>query len=242
MNAANDAPSTPCPTVLVVDDDALFRFGVLTQLQQAKAPGQVPAWQVVGDVADGREALAWLAAHPLPSVVLMDVGMPNLDGIETTRRLKQQWPQAVVALLTSHAETSLFQSAFSVGAQAYMLKESPLAWLPTVLTQVAQGASWIDPALTPLLMRLLAHGEPVMGVREPLAHDDEGLPSPLQLLTPKEMAVLRGLCEGYNNAHLAEYLNVSLNTLKTHLKSIFMKLGVADRTEAVVWALKQGSG
>lgn len=227
--------------VLIVDDEPLQRLNIRTALKQSGLPLQWGA-----DAGDGQEALDWLSGQPIgpeqpPVVVVMDVGLPGVDGVAVTRRIRQRWPQGVhIIMLTSHGDEETFMAAFQAGANGFCLKETPMPLLMTLIEQTAQGACWVDPKLTPVLWRQLQGGGrlPVEWHTAPSqpTETDPGLLRPLGLLTQREMDVLRLLALGKSNQEMASELMVSLNTVKTHLKNVFSKLGVKDRTEAALLA------
>jgi two-component system, NarL family, response regulator LiaR len=239
-------------TVLLVEDDGLMRLSLAATLQR-RLPNP---FVVVGQATNGQEALDWLAANPLPHVVVMDVGMPMMDGVEATRRLKLRWPTVPVVMLTSHEEPATLLGAFGAGAQAYCLKDTAPDLLCTIVEQAIAGACWVDPKLAPILLGALAvQPSPSMGSAvkadgtggvgggsgqgrvSTTSHEPVAM---LGLLTEREMDVLRLLAVGMTNQAMAQTLVVSLNTVKTHMKNIFSKLGVEDRTEAALLAVKQG--
>lgn len=232
--------------VLVVDDARLMRLSLKTSLQES--PGLL--W--LGEAENGLEALALLAhwqktSQPLPQVVIMDIGMPQLDGIQTTLKLKALYPQIRVLMLTSHEREADILEAFRCGASSYCLKETAPQRLMDIVAQTAEGACWIDPKVAQVVLNNLgatlgatlgASLGPILETpvpQEPVLAETVLNTPPL---TDRELEVLRALVKGLNNTQIADTLFISLNTVKTHLKNIFQKLGVDDRTGAVLHALR----
>lgn len=206
--------------MLVVDDSKLTRLSLKTTLNQG---GADLCW--VGEAEDGREALQQVQALQ-PDVVLMDIGMPVLDGIAATQQLRQSHPELKIIMLTSHEEERAILDAFKSGATSYCLKETSPAMLGQVIRMTNNGACWIDPKIAGVFIRQV----------QPVTVAASTMQNPL---TERELDVLRLLSEGKNNQEISEGLCISMNTVKTHLKNIFMKLEVEDRTAAALKALRE---
>ncbi|MFC4070471.1 response regulator [Actinoplanes subglobosus] len=211
--------------VLLADDDALLRAGVAAVL------GTAGTITLVGQAADGFEAVA-LCRDLEPDVVVMDVRMPGIDGIEATRRIVASGSAARVLVLTTFRHDEYVWGAVQAGASGFLLKRaSPERLIDAVLT-VAAGDSLIDPAVTrELLDRFVT---PTPGP----APSAEG--KLLERLTGREREVLRLVAEGYANAEIAELLTLAESTVKTHVKRILAKIGARDRAQAVVVAYRGG--
>jgi DNA-binding NarL/FixJ family response regulator len=208
--------------VLLADDQTLVRTGFRMILRAE------PGVEVVGEAADGAEAVA-LAAELDPDVVLMDVRMPNMDGIEATRRITDRSERAPkVLVLTTFDLDQYVYEAIRAGASGFLLKDAPEEQLVSGIRIVAGGASLFAPAVTKRLIRRFA-GEP----------PDEPAPG-LGELTPRELEVLRLLARGLSNAEIAAELVVSEHTAKTHVAHILDKLDLRDRVQAVVLAYESG--
>ena len=210
-------------SVLLADDDVLVRQGLRVLVESAAD------LEVVAEAADGEEAVR-LATATRPDVVVMDVRMPGLDGIDATRRIAS-WPEPRprVLVLTTFDLDEIVHDALEAGADGFLLKRSTPAELIDGIRAVAAGDVLISPALT---RRLLAH----VAERNRVA----SAPALAVPLTEREAEVLRYLCGGLSNAEIAATLIIGQETVKTHLKRICAKTGARDRTQAVVWAYRTG--
>ena len=206
--------------VLIVDDQPLLRAGFKSVLE---ASGQV---DVVGEAATGVEAIEQ-ARRLDPDVVLMDVRMPDMDGIQATRRM----PRQKVLILTMFGLDEYIIEALRAGASGFLLKDAPVEDLLSAVRAVAAGDAQLSPAVTKRLLDQVAR-------RLPAAVDhDEAL---LEELTARERDVLRLLAVGMSNAEIGEALVVSEATVKTHVSSVLSKLGLRDRVQAVIYAYENG--
>ncbi|WP_322820541.1 response regulator transcription factor [Chloroflexus sp.] len=209
--------------VLIVDDQALIRTGIATLLSR-KAD-----IEVVGQAGNGREALELVAALD-PDVVLMDVMMPVMDGVEATRKLAERGPRPTVIMLTTFHDDERVLQSIAAGARGYLLKDVDHRVLADSIRTVASGGALIHPQITAQLLPRLASLAPT-----PAAASSTP-PDVTALLTPRERDILRLLAQGYTNQEIGEQLALSVGTVKNHLSVIFAKLAVRDRTQAALWA------
>jgi DNA-binding NarL/FixJ family response regulator len=215
--------------VLIADDHALFRAGIRVILSSQ------PGIEVVGEAGDGEEAIA-LCRKTRPNLVMMDVGMPKMDGIAATRTIKAEFPRTSVLVLTAYADDDLLMEAVRAGAAGYVIKDAvgPIELLDAVLGTLS-GESHVDQGLVMRLVRRLADEE--AGPRnEPAA--EISTEHPAGLLTEREIEVLRLLPLGKTNREIAAELHLSLSTVKKRLERIISKLEVSDRTQAAVKAVE----
>ena len=216
--------------LLIAEDHALLRTGMRAMLEAE------PDLEVVGEARNGREAVD-LCRELLPDLVLMDLSMPEMDGIEATRAIKAELPRTGVLVLTAHADQEMLFEAVRAGAAGYVLKGVGPAELVGVVRGTLGGESPVDRELVMGLVRRLAQeADPPAGIPEPSA-TDQGEPGSL---TSRELGVLRLLTEGRTNRQIAQDLHLSLSTVKRHLERIISKLGVSDRTQAAVKAVELG--
>jgi DNA-binding NarL/FixJ family response regulator len=210
--------------VLIADDQALLRAGFRKLLEAA------PDIEVVGEAADGEEAVA-KARRLRPTLVLMDIRMPRLDGIEATRRLISTDADAMrVLILTTFGLDDYVYDALRAGASGFMLKDAPPEELLAAIEVVARGDALIAPAVTRAVIEEFARRSPAPS--QPPALLDE--------LTAREHEVLELLARGLSNAEIAERLVVSPGTAKTHVAHVLSKLGLRDRVQAVILAYESG--
>jgi DNA-binding NarL/FixJ family response regulator len=210
--------------VLLVDDQRLVRSGFRMILRAE------PDIEVVGEASDGNEALA-AAAELQPDVVLMDIRMPELDGLEATRRLMNGGePHPRVVVLTTFNLDEYVYEALRAGASCFLLKDAPEEQLVSAIRLAADGGAMFAPAVTKTLIEEFAGRQPA----------DTPPPPALDELTERETEVLRLLARGMSNRELADHLVVSEHTAKTHVTRILTKLGLRDRTQAVILAYESG--
>ncbi len=208
--------------VLLADDQELVRSGFRLILELAEGI------EVVGDAANGREAVR-LARELRPDVVLMDVRMPELDGIEATRQLRRAGVEARVLVLTTFDLDEVVYAAVHAGASGFLLKDAPREQLVTAVRTVARGEALLAPAVTRrLIERFVSRPSPA-----------ESAPA-LRELSSRELEVLRSLARGLSNAEIAGELIIGEATVKTHVAHILRKLGLRDRVQAVVFAYESG--
>ncbi|HVM41560.1 MAG TPA: response regulator transcription factor [Acidimicrobiia bacterium] len=203
--------------VVLVDDQELVRTGLQRILRRQDG------FEVVAECTDGSEVAA-AVARVKPDVVVMDLRMKGVDGIEATRRLREGDDAPPVLVLTTFDDDELLSGALRAGANGFQLKDAPAEDLIRAVREVAAGGAWLDPSVT---ARVLA------GYRSPVP---SAPPPSLAELTPRETEVLRLMGRGLNNGEIAEELFISEVTVKTHVGNIFMKLGVRDRAAAIVFA------
>jgi DNA-binding NarL/FixJ family response regulator len=208
--------------VLLCDDQALVRSGFRMILEAR------PDLEVVGEAEDGLQAVE-LAGLTEPDVILMDVRMPNIDGVEATRRIVGGGSGARVIVLTTYDLDEYVYEAIRAGASAFLLKDVQPTQLVDAIRVVADGDALLAPSVTRRLLDRFA--------RLP---DREPTPATLSSLTERELEVLRLLANGLSNAELADHLFVSEATVKTHVSSLFRKLEVRDRVQAVILAYEAG--
>ncbi|MFB7569734.1 response regulator [Streptomyces sp. NPDC056165] len=216
------AAAGPAPRVLIADDQTLIRTGFRLILTARGI-------EVVGEAADGAEALA-AAAELRPDVVLMDIRMPNMDGLEATRRILERLPDCRVLILTTFDLDRYVYTALSIGASGFLLKDVTPEHLAAAVRLVDTGDALLAPSITRRLVERFA-SEPA---RTTAVHTD------LATLTPRELEVLTLLARGLSNAELATELTLSEATVKSHVARIFAKLSLRDRAQAVVLAYETG--
>jgi DNA-binding NarL/FixJ family response regulator len=202
---------TPEITTLIVDDHEVVREGLRLSLSRA------PHIRVIGEAADG-EAAVELAERRKPNVVIMDVRMPGMDGLEATKLLTQRVPESAVLIFTAYSERSLLSRGLESGAKGYVLKEAPHETLLRAIEKVAGGEGFVDPALMPAFLS---------GAEK----DDT--------LTAREREILQLLADGMSNADVATKLFISQETVKSHVRHILAKLEADTRTQAVAIALRE---
>ncbi|HVR33871.1 MAG TPA: response regulator transcription factor [Acidimicrobiia bacterium] len=210
--------------VLVADDEALVRSGIRLIVESQ------PDLEVVGEASDGAQA-ALLARDLKPHVVLMDVQMPLVDGVEATRRiLRSMTPDVRVLMLTTFDRDEYLYEAMKAGASGFLLKSTPPEQLVNAIRVVATGDTLLAPAITRRLIEDFVQ-RPPPGFRTP---------ETLKTLTERETEVLHHIAEGLSNAEIAERLFLSEGTIKTHVNRILTKLGLRDRVQAIVLAYESG--
>jgi two-component system, NarL family, response regulator LiaR len=204
--------------VLIADDHAIVRQGLRTFLELQEDI------EVVGDAADGEAALAGVQRHE-PDVVLMDLVMPNLGGVEAIRRLRELRPETRVLVLTSFLDDEKLFPAVRAGAAGYLLKDIEPAELVRAIRTVADGEALLHPAVAARLMEEFSDTE------RPVAEE---------ALTAREREVLLAIARGLPNKQIALELGIAEKTVKTHVSSILSKLGLTDRTQAALYAVRAG--
>lgn len=209
--------------VLLADDHVLLRQGTAELLRSA------PGLEVVGEAGDGLQAVE-LVQQLRPDIVVMDVRMPRISGLEATRRLGTLSPRVRVLVLTAHDDDEYVFSLLQAGASGYLLKTAPASELIRAIHQVAEGDTPLDPAVARKVIKRLS-GEPVEARPAAGAEAD---------LTPREMEVLRLVARGLSNRGIAEAMSISDRTVQAHLTNIFAKMAVASRVEAVISAIRRG--
>ncbi|XHU96401.1 MAG: response regulator transcription factor [cyanobacterium endosymbiont of Rhopalodia gibba] len=206
--------------ILIVEDDPLMQLG----LEQALS--EYPDFEIIGQADDGYVGVQQ-ALELQPDLVVMDIGLPRLDGIAATKQIKEKSPQIHVVILTSHTLQTEVIAALSSGADAYCIKGASLERLLAAIEAAKDGATYLDPQIARLVL------------------DNLKLPTPelnqnIALLSERELEVLKLIVEGKSNNEIAEDLYLSANTIKTHVRGIMNKLAVDDRVQAAVVALRSG--
>ena len=207
-------------SVLLVDDHAMVRQGVKAFLVTQ------PDLSVVGEAGSGEEAIK-LAAQLIPDVILMDLIMPNMDGVEATRRVKQVSPRSQIVVLTSYHEDEHIFPALKAGALSYILKDVSAEELAAAVRKAATGEAVLHPRVAARVIKEL------QGRRE-------DAPNPFTELSERELEVLKLIADGKSNAQIAAKLVLSEKTIKGHVSNILSKLHLADRTQAAVYAWREG--
>jgi two-component system, NarL family, response regulator LiaR len=204
-------------TVVIVDDHTIVRQGLRTYLELQ------PDVLVVGEAANGSEAMA-LVKDNLPDIVLMDLVMPGMDGVDATRAITAMSPSTRVIVLTSFSEDEKVFASIKAGAQGYLMKDVLPSDLVAAIRTVNRGEAQLDPEIARKVMQEFANPQPV---------------APKHDLTDRELEVLRLIAQGKSNKDISEDLVLSEKTVKTHVSNILQKLHLSDRTQAAVFALRQ---
>ena len=208
--------------ILLADDHTVMRAGLRSLLERQ------PALEVVGEAEDGRQTVE-LAASLCPDVVVMDIGMPSLNGIEAARQIVAKQPATSIVILSMHADETYVMRAMKAGARAYLLKSSAEADLIRAIQAVSQGKSFFSPKIS----RILA--EDYVRLLKQKGGEDS-----YELLTAREREILQLLAEGKTNKEVATLLNLSLYTVETHRSHILQKLNLHSSAELVLYAVRKG--
>ncbi len=208
--------------IVLADDHTVMRNGLRLLLERQ------PNLKVVGEAADGRQAVA-LSESANPDVVIMDIGMPNLNGIEAARQIVSHNPRTAIAILSMHSDESYVIRALKAGARAYLLKDSAEADLLAAVRALSEGKSFFSPAISRILV------EDYMRQLERHGAEDT-----YELLTNREREILQLLAEGRTNKEVAAMLNLSLYTVETHRTHILQKLNLHNVPELILYAVRKG--
>lgn len=190
-------------------------------------------FQVVAEASTGREAIEQVSAHN-PQVVLLDIRMPDLDGLQALAAIKEAHPHTAVIMLTSHTYPAYLARAVAYGAAGFLSKEVDPAKIPATVRAAAEGNHLLDRELLQMALATAVADYPTPQTTA------EFTPTPDDLLTEAERRVLRLIGQGLDNTAIAQSLHLSPNTIKTHVRHIFEKLHVSDRTQAALWAVRHG--
>lgn len=230
MPGTDNGPATPLMTrkvnimkisVLIVDDHAVVRQGLRSILLD-----MADNFEVVGEAANGLQAIL-MAGDLHPNLILLDLIMPEMDGVTAIKKIKSISPNSRITVLTSSEDEKLAFDAIEAGAQSYLLKSMLGPELLVTLRRIAGGEDIIHPFVATRILKAVRHGS-------------QPAPGPFDRLTERELDVLRALAEGGSNARIASMLHISEATVKSHISSLFSKLDLKDRTEAVALAWRQG--
>jgi two-component system response regulator NreC len=207
--------------LLLVDDHAVVRTGLRMLLENEADI------EIVGEAGTGQAALQ-MVERLHPDMVVMDIGLPDMTGIEVTRQVKQQWPQVAIVALTIHEDEEYFFQMLQAGANGYVPKRAAPEELLTALRTAADGGVYLYPSLARLL------------VRDYLSGDREAAPAAINGLTDREQEVLAHLAEGASNQEIADTLNISPKTVARHRENLMRKLNLHSRSELVKYAIRKG--
>lgn len=202
--------------VVFVDDHEMVRIGVASYLSAQ------PDIEVVGEAANGKRGVE-LALELRPDIILMDLVMKEMDGIEATKQIVDQWPEAKIIIVTSFLDDEKVYPALEAGATSYMLKTSKASEIANAVRATYHGQSVLEPEVT---------GKMMVKMRQKTQH------LPHEDLTSRELEILLLMAEGKTNQEIADELFIALKTVKTHVSNILSKLDVQDRTQAVIYAFK----
>jgi two-component system response regulator NreC len=208
--------------ILLADDHTVIRRGLRALLERQNG------FVVVAEAADGREAVD-AAAAVAPDVAVIDIGMPNLNGIEAATRIKEKRPETAVVILSMHADESYVLRALKSGARGYLLKDSPEEDLINAIHAVHQGKAFFSPEISKMLAE-----DYMRQMRQ------RGVEDSYELLTPREREILQMLGEGNSNKDVATKLNLSLHTIETHRGNILEKLNLHSTAEMILYAVRKG--
>lgn len=211
--------------ILLADDHIMLRQGTVALLRRERD------FQVVAEAGNGQEAVE-LAAKLKPDIVVMDVRMPVLSGVEATRRIRELLPKVQVLVLTAHDDDQYVFSLLEAGASGYLLKTAPVSQLVKAIRQVREGESPLDPSIARKVVLRMSKRPAPAPVAEPEPQLEE--------LTTRELQVLQLLAQGLNNNAIAETLSISDRTVQAHLTNIFAKMRVSSRLEAVLAGIRCG--
>ena len=221
--------------VLLVDDHDILRQGLkmLLSMQQGI--------KVVGEARTGREAIA-MAKELMPDVVVMDITMPNMDGLEACQHIRNEQPATQVLILTMHESEEYFLQALRMGAAGYLVKKAAPSDLQMAISSIAQGGAFLYPGLAKALIRsFTAHSTvDTCATGDHKMTNSSNLAQALQVLTPREIEVLKLVAEGYTNQEIADQLTLSIKTVQAHRANVMEKLELRDVTHLVRFALRYG--
>jgi two-component system, NarL family, response regulator LiaR len=218
MTKSSDSSLHPPLRILIVEDDSVMRLGLTHSL------AAYPQFKIVGQAADGYSAIK-TALQLQPDLIVMDIGLPQLDGIAATQEIKRSLPTVNIMMLTSHKTEHETIAALSSGADAYCIKGASIDKLVTAIACIQDGATYLDPQIA---RHVLEHLRPAAPTQ------------PIGNLSDRELEVLKLLVEGHSNPEIATMLYISLSTVKAHIRNIMSKLKVDDRVQAAVVALRSG--
>ena len=232
--------------VIVIEDHDLTRIGLVAALQRKEGI------QVIGEAANGMQGLKLLESTK-PDIAIVDIGLPDIDGVEVVRRFKQSYPEGEkpatkIVMLTMHKNQDSVLAAFAAGADSYCMKEISVDRLTDALRLTFEGNPWIDPTIANIVLQQVRQAAPGENGSEKSRHTvtiDAVEPEYQQLLentplTERELEILDLIVAGCSNSDIAEKLYITVGTVKTHVRNILNKLCVDDRTQAAVRALRSG--
>lgn len=210
--------------ILLVEDDELFRLGLRVRLERE------PGLEIVAEAEDGETAIEMVKSHLL-NIVVLDIGLPGLGGVDACRQIRQLAPNLPVLVLTSHTQKALINRIIAVGAQGYCIKGAPSQTLILAIQSVAAGASWWDSAATAEIRAAFESNSSAtsMNVVDPST----------SVLTRREQEILALIANGKTNQEIAQMLYIAPGTVRVHVHTILQKLDVRDRTQAAVIALQR---
>jgi two-component system, NarL family, response regulator DegU len=206
--------------LMLADDHRMLREGLRRSMSDQ-------GFDVVGEARDGNEAVH-LAEDLQPEVILMDVTMPEIDGVEATRQIKKAWPEIRIVMLTMHADQEVLASAIRAGASGYLVKDCSTEEITSAVRMAASGETALSPQLAASMLDEVRKLD-----RPPIADED-------RVVTRREEEVLQLIADGCSTPEVAERLYISQKTVKNHLASIYQKLDARDRTQAVLQAVRMG--
>ncbi|MBN9663057.1 MAG: response regulator transcription factor [Acidobacteria bacterium] len=212
----------PSIRVILADDHKLMRSGLRLLVEQQ------PEFRVVGEAGDGRQAVA-LALELKPDVAVLDIGMPELNGIEAAHQITEQLPETAVVMLSMHSDESYVLRALKAGARGYLLKDSAEADLVQAILAVREGKSFFSPAVSQVLLE-----DYLRKLRKTGAEDS------YELLSPREREILQLVAEGKSSKDVANLLNLSVYTVETHRANLMKKLNLKSMPELILYAVRKG--